>query len=75
MFSLNCKLNPLKLQSIISIHFIYQIPLNSSVDVWLSGLLKSIHESLYSNIQECINDIDASQSIEEWAGKVLLHVD
>lgn len=49
-----------------------QVPLSSSVDVWLSALLKSIHESLYCDIKECINDIDASQSIEEWAGKVFI---
>lgn len=50
--------------------FLYQVALKSSVDVWLSDLLKNINESLYSDIQNCMNDIDASQSIEEWAGKV-----
>lgn len=48
----------------------FQIALKSSVEVWLSSLLRSISQSLYSDIQDCIKDIDASLSIEEWSGKV-----
>ena len=40
------------------------------VEQWLAALLKSIQESLYSNIVDCIQEIESSQSVEEWAVKV-----
>ena len=42
----------------------------SGVDVWLAALLKSMNESLQSWIVDCIQDIDAGHSIEEWISKV-----
>ena len=47
-----------------------QVPLVSDVDVWLAALLKSMNESLQSCIVDCIQDIDAGHSIEEWISKV-----
>lgn len=47
-----------------------QVPLVSSVDVWLAALLKSINESLQSSIVNCMQDIDSGHSIEEWISKV-----
>lgn len=42
----------------------------SGVDTWLAALLKSMSESVYSRIVDCIQDIEAGQSIEEWIAKV-----
>lgn len=42
----------------------------SGVDTWLAALLKSMNESVYSRIVDCIQDIEAGQSIEEWIAKV-----
>ena len=47
-----------------------KVPLKMGVEQWLAALLKSIQESLYSNIVDCIQEIESSQSVEEWAVKV-----
>ena len=51
-------------------YMLLQVALISGVDSWLAELSKSINESLYFCIVDCVQDIESGQSIEEWISKV-----
>ena len=51
-------------------YMLLQVALVSGVDSWLAELSKSINESLYFCIVDCVQDIESGQSIEEWISKV-----
>lgn len=47
------------------------IPLQKSIEQWLSRLQESVAETIRTDIQSCIKDIDNGLPFEELVSKVL----